>query len=225
MPEEVGQALTIQLQHRRVRMACRHHGIGRIHRRVAAAAIIVRCGRRILEWLSACRSDTCWTGVVELQDSGVHMKAFPLVTMLLATSLFASPVFACDCSLMPVRLALGSNDLVFSGVVTSVRLTQQQADGDGLTIVELSVQKSWKGAPMPLVRLHFHHNEAACEGYAFAVGQRYVVFAKRNMPGFSERYGMQSTVTYGVTLCGGTSSQTNPLTRERERQLDALSSR
>jgi hypothetical protein len=153
------------------------------------------------------------------------MKALQLGTMLLATSVFASPVFACDCSLMPVRLALGPNDLVFSGVVTSVRLTQQQADGDGLTIVELSVQKSWKGAPMPSVRLHFHHNEAACEGYAFAAGQRYVVFAKRNLPGFSERYRMQSAVTYGVTLCGGTSLQTNPLTRERERQLDALSGR
>ena len=153
------------------------------------------------------------------------MKAFPLVAMLLATSLFASPVFACDCSLMPVRLALGSNDLVFSGVVTSVRLTQQQADGDGLTIVELSVEKSWKGAPMRLVTLHFHHNEAACEGYAFAVGQRYVVFAKRNPPGFSDLYRLGSALTYGVTRCGGTSLQTNPLTRERERQLDALSGR
>jgi hypothetical protein len=111
--------------------------------------------------------------------------------------------------------------VVVSGIVTSVRLVRtDQPLGEAPTIVEVSVQRSWKGTPAPTLILHTQRNLSSCNGFEFVVGDRYLVFATRNSAAVTQQYGLPSTtLTYGVTSCGGTSSGRNPITKKREQQL------
>jgi len=150
-----------------------------------------------------------------------------ILVAAVATVVYGSPTFACDCAPAPVARALRDADLVFSGIVTSVRLAQKAlSEGEALTIVELTPGKWWKGAPLQAVTLHTHRNLFTCEGYEFVVGESYVVFARRNTVGTAERYGLRpSTVTYGVTLCGGTTPQRTGPGGRLEEELDRLAVR
>ena len=149
-------------------------------------------------------------------------RTFQLISFAaLLVALCSPPAFACDCNPAPVDQAIRSADLVVSGIVTSVRLVRaDQLLGEAATIVEVSVQRSWKGTPASKLILHTQRNLSSCNCFEFVVGDRYLVFASRNSATVTQQYGLPSaTLTYGVTLCGGTSSGRNPITMKREHQL------
>jgi hypothetical protein len=152
------------------------------------------------------------------------MRRFVLPAVIVAALLDANPVFACDCAAPPLADTFRAADVVFAGVVTAVRLPRPtEPDGEALTVVEIGVRKAWKGVRAQTVTLHTHRNLFSCDGHEFVVGQRYLVFAARNAPEISARYGLpRDAVTYGVTLCGGTLLEQLPLAREHERALDRL---
>lgn len=146
------------------------------------------------------------------------LLAFACVQLI---ALGVSPAFACDCSVSPVDRALRSSPLVFSGTVTSVRLVRATNPSDvSATIVELALQRSYKGAPARTVTLHTQRPHSDCSGFEFVAGDQYLVFAIRNSGEVTQRYGLSpATVTYGVTSCGGTSNARDPMTRRREQRL------
>jgi hypothetical protein len=110
------------------------------------------------------------------------------------------------------------------GPVVSARLAEpSQPDGEALTIVEFAIARSWKGRATGRVILHTQRNISSCEGKDFLVGQRYLVFARKNTPEVSRRYSVPSgTVTYGVWMCGGTQSQRPGVTSPYEQELNRL---
>jgi hypothetical protein len=154
------------------------------------------------------------------------MKLCACLIVLVATFGIPRAAFACSCDPAPVANALKAADIAFSGVVTSVRLAQQVlSEGEAPTIVESRMLRSWKNATANTVTLYTQRNLSTCEGYEFIVGERYVVFARRNSSKQASRYAVGPTaVTPGVGLCTGTSSFRMPATRERERQLLRLTS-
>ena len=136
----------------------------------------------------------------------------------------AAPALACDCSMRKPADALEQADLVFSGPVVSARLARpSEPDGEALTIVEFAIARSWKGRPIGRIVLHTQRNSVSCEGKDFIVGQRYLVFARKNSPQVSRRYPVPSgTVTYGVSMCGGTQAQAFGVTSPYEQELNRL---
>ena len=147
-----------------------------------------------------------------------------VVCAAMAGLLYATPAFACDCSMRRPADALGDADLVFSGPVVSARLARpSEPVGEALTVVEFALARSWTGTPRRTVVLHTQRNSFSCEGHDFVVGQRYLVFARRNTAEVSRRYPVPvATVTYGVTLCGGTQAQRLGVTSAYEQELNRL---
>jgi hypothetical protein len=135
--------------------------------------------------------------------------------------LFSRPAFACDCVTGPIPQVFKATDLVFSGIVTTVRLANpQQFEGEAPTVVELTVRRPWKGVQAATVTLRTQRNRYSCEGFEFVVGQEYLVFANRNPPG---RYGLSAgTTTFGVSLCGGTTPLSQRTAFEREQEVKSL---
>ena len=147
-----------------------------------------------------------------------------LAAAVMVGTFFPASAEACDCSMLRPAVALERADLVFSGPVVSARLARpSEPDGEALTIVEFAIARSWKGRPTGRVILHTQRNFYSCEGKDFLVGQRYLVFARRNTPEVSRRYSVpQGTVTYGVFMCGGTQAQRPNVTSDYEQELNRL---
>lgn len=145
-----------------------------------------------------------------------------LLTLVLGVS---DKALACDCDPAAVGRALSLSDIVFTGHVIGMRLVDPNDPGaEALTIVEFRVTRRWKGGKDAVATLHTQRSHSTCKGYEFQLGDTYLVFARKNTPDESHRYKIigDQTITYGVDLCGGTTSFTNPRTRERERQLEQL---
>ena len=153
--------------------------------------------------------------------NGAHAaRVFALIVALLVWS-WAPPAFACDCNVKQVGDALDLADFVVSGIVTSIRLARVDQFGrEAPTVVEIAIQRTWKGKTVPAMTLHTQRNSSSCVGFEFAVGDQYLVFATRNSEALTRRYGLPATsVTYGVTSCGGTTNSRDPVTRKREQEL------
>jgi hypothetical protein len=134
------------------------------------------------------------------------------------------PAFACDCNVKRVGDALDVADVVVSGIVTSIRLARVDQFGrEAPTVVDIAIQRSWKGKAVQTVTLHTQRNSSSCDGFEFAVGDQYLVFAARNSEALTRRYGLPATsLSYGVTSCGGTTNSRDPVTRKREQELARL---
>ena len=147
-----------------------------------------------------------------------------VAALAVLSAIYAPPAFACDCSMARPAIALERADLVYSGPVVSARLARpSESDGEALTIVEFAIARSWKGKPTGRAVLHTQRNFASCDGKDFVVGQRYLVFARRNTPEVSRRYPVPAgTVTYGVSMCGGTQAQATGVTSAYEQELNRL---
>jgi len=87
--------------------------------------------------------------------NGAHAaRVFALIVALLVWS-WAPPAFACDCNVKQVGDALDLADFVVSGIVTSIRLARVDQFGrEAPTVVEIAIQRTWKGKAVPAMTLH-----------------------------------------------------------------------
>ena len=109
-----------------------------------------------------------------------QMKKTLYISLTLVLFLFASAKasLACSCAASAeperkqVQKAFSGSAAIFSGKVVEVK---DAADGNKF-IVRIEVDRSWKGGPKGEVLITTAKDSAMC-GYAFTVGQKYLVYA------------------------------------------------
>ena len=146
------------------------------------------------------------------------------LTALVIALLVPHSSLALDCDPAPVDRALVESDLVFAGLVTSVRLGDpNHRDREPATIVDFKVLRAWKGPQGRTATVHTNRRPWLDEGYGFLVGEAYLVFALRNTPEVARMLRLRlDSRAFVVRSCGGTTSFRTPYTSNREHQLRAL---
>jgi hypothetical protein len=109
----------------------------------------------------------------------------------------ATPAPACDCGGLELAQALARADAVFEGQVTDVAPNR---------VATLAVGRAFKGAPG--TRAVVGGGGSSCD-YAFAKGERYLVFARAGQGG-----------TWTTSICTRTAKVTDP---SAKKDLAALS--
>ena len=147
------------------------------------------------------------------------MNRLTAALFVFATSLWdPSSASACDCSVPPIDIAIRQADVVISGSVTRIEVTETT----GVLRVNVYVRETLKGQASGNFTIYSHPFGASCLGYNFQVGREYVVFAAANDPR-RQPFHMPEAPSTGhvVHLCGGTADLQNPVGNDNRRLEEA----
>ena len=131
-------------------------------------------------------------------------RFFALLVLLLALLCDPSSAFACSCDIPPTDIAIRQADVIVSGPVTRIEVTQVP----GVLRVTIYVRETLKGQADRNFTIYSHPYGGSCVGYDFRVGREYVVFAQANTRPF--HIAGAPSDSHIVPLCGGTADLENP---------------
>jgi hypothetical protein len=145
--------------------------------------------------------------------TGGKMKRLPLALLVLA-ALMGDPssASACSCDVPAIDKLIAQADVIFSGPVTRMEVTETT----GVLRVTVYVRETLKGQANSNFTIYNLADTASCRGYDFRVGREYVVFAMVND---KKSFQIPAAPRTGhlVSLCGGTAELNDPLGRGRRR--------
>jgi hypothetical protein len=121
--------------------------------------------------------------------------------------LTARSASACSCDVPPVDVAIGQADVIFSGPLTRMEVT----DVVGVLRAIFQVREPLKGQAGRNFIAYTHRFGGSCLGYDFRVGHEYIVFAIANdAKGGPLHMPRVLSSAYVVYLCSGTADLQNP---------------
>jgi hypothetical protein len=133
------------------------------------------------------------------------MRLVALLVVLLAWLCVPSSASACSCVVPPTDIAIRQAEIILSGPVTRIEVTQVP----GVLRVTIHVRETLKGRADRTFTIYSHPYGGSCVGYDFRVGREYVVFARANTGPFRIDGAPQDS--HIVPLCGGTADLQNPV--------------
>jgi hypothetical protein len=141
------------------------------------------------------------------------MRQWWLALLVLASPLWVpAKAVACDCGVPPIGIAIAQADVILTGSVTRIEVTEVT----GVHRIAVDVRERFKGQPGHNFTIYSHPFGVSCLGYDFRVGREYVVFAMVNN-NKSELFQIPGAPRTGhlVYLCSGTADLANAVGNRR----------